>query len=189
MATHVVVANTANANKNVPAAQLIAAANDAITYVKVRRADGTMQKAHTKVITAIGNGTWSATTPLNAAIPAWVTSAFGNTVPKEIIQSVLNRTTSMAYRDTTLAAFMNQADLGDVVIGAAQILLQYANAEAHRIPGQALLLPVTIPPGYARVVFDTLMLAGTILLITDPIGWIVLIGGYVGNEYMNANSM
>jgi hypothetical protein len=186
--SHVTVANTAYQNGGVVSPAVLLEAADRMNKYATEIIDNGTYNTVAKVIEQVLiSGKWS-TVSLKALAGFDALNNFGNALPLATMQAMLN---AVSPANRASAAWNIQTyGLWASFYEAAAILTQFANAEAHRIPGQALRLgPVKIPPGWARVVFDTLEVAGTILLISDPIGWVVLIGGYAGNQYMNANGM
>jgi hypothetical protein len=185
--THVATGNAAYTQHGVVSQdQLLAAAKAMVNFIKARIQDGTILDSEATIEAALTSGYWK-TILMNALTTYEEAKNFKNVIPQSVIQDMMNSVTQ-ADRDSA-AWGIKTYGLVSFFYEEAAILTQFANAEAMRIPGQKLLFPVKIPPGWARVVFDTLMIAGTVLIVTDPIGWIVVIGGYVGNEYMNANGM
>lgn len=185
---HTDVSNAVYLYHGASAANLNAAATRNVEFAWARINDGTLAAAATTVINAIASGQWN-TVALNAKWPYLAQNNFGNVTPQSVIQSVLNSIT-LAERKT-MAAWIQAEGVPYAILEVTNILRQFAAVEDAREHGR-ILPPVTIPPGWARCVFTSLEIIGTVLITippADPIGWVFLAGGWGGNMYMNAQGM
>lgn len=181
MTTHVAVANTAYSGQKPTKASLLVAAANIDAYAEQIQTNGTAAPAQAALIASIDNGTFF-NTALDAGPSYQEEAAYNNTIAQAGLQEILNTVVQRNNRQWA-ADYIEQNGIVETLEMVSTILTLYANEYGEHYP-------VNISPGFAHAIFDTMAFAGAILVATDdPIGWVLMAGGYAGNTYMNVNGM
>jgi hypothetical protein len=184
MDRHVAVGNALYVYGGVSDTVLTEAGNRMIQYVDHLGAPA-LANYQAAIVNFITTGQWNAVT-LSAEYPWLAENNFWNVATQAWIQAYLDQTINnltLAERKN-LAWLVQQVGIEYVMYEAANFFLQEGSD-----PGDKIHPPKTIPAGWARAMFGILGFFGALLVITDPIGWIVIGGCVAGTAYMDFKGM